>query len=539
MTYDLSVLIPARSELWLPRTVEGVLERSCDRTEVIVALDGEWPFDPLPQHPRLSVLYNAEPVGQRAATNQAARVSDARWVMKLDAHCVLSPGFDEVLMEAMDGHDDWTVTPKMYNLHAFNRRCYDCGWEEYQGPLEKGCPECGGPVVRDVVWQPKPSPETTAMRFGRDLRFQYWSGRKKQQVWEGDNAETMSLLGACWMLTRERYHAMNICDELHSGWGQQGTEVACKTWLSGGRLMLNRRAWFAHLFRTQGGDFGFPYEQPNSGVEQAREYSRWLWHGGNWDGATRPLSWLVDHFQAPDWDDKSIVYYTDNRAPLRISRAVQKQLRTAGLPIVSCSIRPMPHFGLNVHLPGERGPLQMFRQILAALEASTAETVFLCEHDVAYHPSHFEFTPPRDDVFYYNTNVYRVRVEDGFAVRVADCRQTSGLCASRGLLLEHYRERVRRVEAEGYSRAMGFEPGTHNRAARVDDHGSEAWESEGPNLDLRHGGNLTPSRWKPEQFRNRRYTAGWQECHASEIPGWDNLADLAGDLIPAKQAEAA
>ena len=163
MSYDLSVLIPARAERWLPRTVDGVLERSSDRTEVIVALDGEWSPDPLPQHPRLSVLYLPDPVGQRAATNLAARASQARWVMKLDAHCILSPGFDEVLMDAMEGHDDWTIVPKMYNLHAFDWLCPACetagrlideregrpAGRLYQGPTPDACPGCGSEMVMD------------------------------------------------------------------------------------------------------------------------------------------------------------------------------------------------------------------------------------------------------------------------------------------------------------------------------------------------------------------------------------------------------
>jgi hypothetical protein len=155
--------------------------------------------------------------------------------------------------------------------------------------------------------------------------------------------------------------------------------------------------------------------------------------------------------------------------------------------------------------------------------------VFMCEHDVLYHPSHFEFTAgPRDDTFYYNTHVFRVR-EDGFAVRTADCRQTSGLCAGRELLVQHYRERVRRVEQEGFSRRMGFEPGTHRRAERVDDYGSERWESAFPNLDIRHGNALTPSRWSPDQYRNKRYAEGWTETTLDVLLAREDAADKGAD----------
>ena len=102
-------------------------------------------------------------------------------------------------------------------------------------------------------------------------------------------------------------------------------------------------------------------------------------------------------------------------------------------------------FGDNIVLPLERGYLTMFKQILAGLEELKTDVVFLCEHDVLYHPSHFLFTPPKKDVYYYNTNVWKVRYDDGHALHY-DCKQTSGLCAYRELLVQHYRERVRKTE---------------------------------------------------------------------------------------------
>jgi hypothetical protein len=39
-----------------------------------------------------------------------------------------------------------------------------------------------------------------------------------------------------------------------------------------------------------------------------------------------------------------------------------------------------------------------------------------------------------------------------------------------------------------------------------------------PNLDIRHGKNLTRTRWRKDQFRNQKYTEGWQE--ADSVDGW-------------------
>lgn len=517
----LSILIPARNEMFLARTVQDLLQNIRGETEIIVVLDGQWADPGLQQDPRLTVVYLPESIGQRAATNLAAKLSRAKYVMKIDAHCSVDEGFDQKMIDAMEElGDNVTLIPRMYNLHAFDWICPD-GHRRYQSPSGP-CDECGKDTTREIIWQAKKSPETDFMRFDSDLRFQYWSGRKKDPAAAGDLAETMSLLGACFMLSRESYWKLDICDVAHGSWGQQGTEVACKTWLSGGRLMVNKRTWFAHMFRTQGGDFGFPY--PNLGVEKAREYSRRLWLEGQWPLAVRSLEWLLNKFQPPGWNTKGIVFYTDNQIPIKMAKKVQDRLRRVGLPIVSSSIKPMPHFGTNVHVPGERGALQMFRQILAALEASSADIVFFCEADVLYHPSHFEFRPPRKDVWYYNTNVWKLDTGAGKAWRTDDCRQVSGICVYRQLAIAHYRERIRRVELEGFSNKMGYEPGTHGRPERVDDATSDRWESQYPNVDIRHDHNLSHTKRSPEEFRNQKYAAGWTE--SEEIPGWGPIGKI-------------
>lgn len=293
---DLSILIPARNEMFLKNTIDNILENIEADTEIIAVLDGQWADPPIPDNDRVMLVYHPESIGQRAATNEAARLSNSKWLMKCDAHCAFGKGFDRILMEDMQ--EDWTCVPTMYNLHAFDWVCPE-GHRRYQG-ISGPCKECGKETHREIIWKAKRNPESTAMRFDKNLHFQYWPEYKKKQV--GDHVETMSILGACFMLSRKKYFELNICDEGHGSWGQQGTEVSCKTWLSGGKLIVNRGTWFAHLFRTQGADFGFPY--PNPGIEKARAYSRDLWLNDRWDKAIHPLSWLIEKFSpVPEWSD--------------------------------------------------------------------------------------------------------------------------------------------------------------------------------------------------------------------------------------------
>lgn len=221
----------------------------------------------------------------------------------------------------------------------------------------------------------------------------------------------------------------------------------------------------------------------------------------------------------PELSRKGIVAYTDNSLDSGIATACLSTVQSSGLPFVAVSLKPIPGltWAQNVVLDLERGYLTMFRQILTGLQEIDTEFVFFAEHDVAYHPSHWDFTPPNSTQVFYNQNVWKVDSETGRALHYL-CSQTSGLCANRELLLEHYRKRVDIVERSGFSRKMGFEPGTHRRSERVDDLTARTWMSEYPNVDIRHGQNLTPSRWKKEQFRDQRYTKGWTE--SDSIPGW-------------------
>lgn len=303
---DLSILIPARNEEWLSQTVADVLAHAKADTEVIVVCDGGWADPPLEDHPRLRVFRTPEPIGQRAATNVAARLSTATYVMKLDGHCSVADGFDQVLIDSARAlGPDVTQIPQMRNLHVFWRICKACGTRFYQGPLRVPCEHCKATdgYRREIVWEPRANTRTDYWRFDHTLHFAYWNnhqGRKRM----GDIADVMCSVGACFFMRRDRFWQLGGLDEAHGSWGQFGVEIACKSWLSGGRHVVNRRTWFAHLFRTQGHDFGFPYPMKGSDQDRARAYSRQMWMENAWPGQVRPLSWLIEKFKpVPDWHD--------------------------------------------------------------------------------------------------------------------------------------------------------------------------------------------------------------------------------------------
>jgi len=483
MSKDLSIVIPARNEMFLARTIQDLLENIEGNTEIITVLDGQWSDPAIKQDERVKVVYLPESIGQRSATNLAVRLSDAKYIMKIDAHCAVDKGFDVKLMADMQ--DDWTVAPLMRNLHVFNWVCRKCGDTRYQGPTPIDCPKCDNKTdfYRDIVWIAKQSPKSFSYRFDSEPHFQYHGEYSKSKealsggivggilrfdtrvvsskviglltdftsshkfscrgdsLWLGKNVamntmsfpsvdngrgigiqeifgvgnqsqvggvatppvftdmvddgnvstsssgnganhpsvgnsmcelflpnisastitpliqpsgpvpatrytingdivdelnriiggefvysektnsfhngsvtlylvrdknitESMSLQGSCFMCTRAKYWELGLSDESFGSWGSQGIEVACKTWLSGGKVMINKKTWYAHLFRTQGGDFGFPYPQSGKQVKNAKSMAKDLFFNNKWEKQKLPLSWLIEKFKpVPGWHD--------------------------------------------------------------------------------------------------------------------------------------------------------------------------------------------------------------------------------------------
>ncbi len=303
--YKIAICLPCRNEEWLNETIADILKNKRDATQIIVGLDGQWPVKPIPQHPDVTVLFVPESIGQRAITKQCARLTTAKYIIKCDAHCAFDEGFDTKMLEAFEKvGDNVVMVPIMRNLHVFNYVCPD-GHSRYQSPSGP-CKECGKPTVKEVVWIAKKRPESTSYCFDTQPHFQYFREYTRREPYLTDVktgiTETMSLQGSFWMLTKEKYFDLDVDDESFGSWGSQGISVACRFWLSGGRVLVNHKTWYAHMFRTQGGDFGFPYQLSQSKVDEAKARARELFFGDKWDKAIHPLSWLIEKFSpVADW----------------------------------------------------------------------------------------------------------------------------------------------------------------------------------------------------------------------------------------------
>jgi hypothetical protein len=226
---------------------------------------------------------------------------------------------------------------------------------------------------------------------------------------------------------------------------------------------------------------------------------------------------------------KGCIYYTDNRISDPIRSIVRKYIKDSGLPIVSTSLKPI-RFGNNIVVDGQRSYPTMVKQIITALENSIADYVFFCEHDVIYHRSHFDFTPTRDDIFYYNKNIWRWRCWDDMAIRYDRMLPLSCLCVNRKFALEHYRMRERKIHEWGLNefrsreprlaRLWGYEPGTKKmRRGGFSDDDFDTWTSEYPNIEIRHNKTFSSLKCTLESFKHQ--PTNWQEIPIDKIKGWD------------------
>jgi len=444
----LSVIIPSRNEPYLERTIRNILENATGDIEVIAELDGYLPDPPINiGDPRIVFVHHEKSIGQRACINHGSGIAKGEFIMKLDAHCAVGPGFDVILAE--DCQDDWTVIPRMYNL-------------DHQ------------------TWKPKIHKMTDYMYIGCDsgrlLRAEYYGSRQPKNDKLID--DTMCCMGLGWFMKKARFLYQGGCDENHEGgWGQQGVEVSCKAWLSGGSLKVNKKTWFAHWFRGGGGP-GFPYPISGNQIERVRKYSRDLWLNNKWPQQTRDFQWLIDKFNPPGWTtDLTIIYYTANVIAKGIEYSVLRSLRGHGLPIVSVSQEPMD-LGKNIVVPKERSLANIYRQVLKGAKEATTKYVAFCEDDCLYLPEHFRYRP-KTAPFAYNLNRWMLHLDQDQKVFSYRERPVLSQCiADREKLIEC-------LEKGDRDREMG----------RDDGYEMETFKTKEPNLIFCHDKNTSGKKY--------------------------------------------
>lgn len=268
-----SIIIPARNEQYMSRTVDEVFAKATGEFEVIVVLDGVTTW-PLPRkRPNLVIINKPESEGMRPAINSAAKVATGKYLMKLDAHCAVGEGFDEVLQEECE--DNWIVIPRRYTLDADT-------WKPQQKPGKSHMP-----IDYHYLTCPWTHPKYFVMR---DLP---WTSRTKARI-NIPVDETMTFQGPCWFLSANNFHNRlhGMQTEIYGNFCAESQEFSFKTWLGGGRVIVNKNTWYAHLGNFPGRPHYVSTKEQAWGWGNSARY----WTENKWEARIHDFDWLIERF---------------------------------------------------------------------------------------------------------------------------------------------------------------------------------------------------------------------------------------------------
>lgn len=237
---SLSVIIPSRTEKYLNRTIQDVLEKATGEIDIFPILDGygDTPYKPIidPRVKYISLPDNGQ-LQKRQGINAAVSISKATYLMSLDAHCCVAKGFDEVL--AADCEDNWVVVPRRCRLDIENWT--GTNWEK--PPID----------YEYFMWQklvPGRNDNSKHLKAGRFAGY-HWDLKTLANMDKPiDDIFTCQASG--WFMKKSWFQKcgfMNV--ERYTGWGQEGEEICLETIFQGGRAVVNKKTWYAHLHKGQ------------------------------------------------------------------------------------------------------------------------------------------------------------------------------------------------------------------------------------------------------------------------------------------------
>ncbi|MCR4324236.1 MAG: glycosyltransferase [Candidatus Curtissbacteria bacterium] len=219
----LSVIIPSYKDPSLKKTVDSLLVNSAlgNELEIIAVFDGYWPTFEITNDPRVRYIHLGKNRGMRDAINAGVSVSRGEFIMRSDEHCMFAKGFDKAMTDACQ--DNWILTARRYFLDPVKWQVMDLPYVDYE----------------------KLSIQTA--KYTKKFTGIPWKERQEERK-NIEIDETMAMQGSVWVMKRSWWD--RVIGELQTeGYGpmyQDSHEMVFKTWKAGGKLMVNKKTWFAH-----------------------------------------------------------------------------------------------------------------------------------------------------------------------------------------------------------------------------------------------------------------------------------------------------
>lgn len=296
-----SIIIPARGESRdnLDRTLKSIYDNATGEIEVIVGFDG----GPYLNYLDLRVNENnykeirfPSVVGIKTNINAMCAMATGKYIYKSDAHCSFGEGFDEILQADME--EDWIVMPRFYVLNGETWQWQDDRFYDY---FYLCCPFTDPKGFRFKAgghW-----PERTQERNP----YPVVSPDKAYPITERPLIdETPQIHGSGWFISKDRYFELGGFPNVDVyGHAQEPIWLAMKNWMAGGKVMVNKKTWYAHLHQ-QGNKRGYHMDRN----QEVRSYdlAATYWVGDKWDDTwpekKMTFEQFVDKFSPmPTWPE--------------------------------------------------------------------------------------------------------------------------------------------------------------------------------------------------------------------------------------------
>jgi len=297
---DLSIIIPSRSpENYLQKTIDDLLLKAEGSVEIIVVFDGVWPEEVIKDDKRVRLIHHGtihNSNGMRDCINKGVAVSSGKYIMKIDEHCMVDQGYDVKLIA--DCEDNWVVVPRRYRLDADNWKVL----EDRRKPIDY--------MRIDYPYQ-RPEDKTCGLHGAED-RERYHTHK--------DNLidDLMTMQGSCYFMSRKMWDSaiVRMEDENYGTFTAEAQEISMKAWLSGGRVIVNKKTWYAHWHKGRSGKgYGFSnaqYKQHAEQMEKGRLFCIDFWLNNKWDKRIHDFKWLIEKFWPikgwPDnWEEQVLI----------------------------------------------------------------------------------------------------------------------------------------------------------------------------------------------------------------------------------------
>jgi glycosyltransferase involved in cell wall biosynthesis len=270
-----TVMIPSRNEPLLNKTIEDLLTKARGEIEIIAVLDGYWPESVISDD-RVHYIHFGVSRGMRPGLNAAFAISHGQYVMKLDAHCMVSAGFDVILSEAC--RENWVCVPSRYSLDGEQWRRVCVGGRH---PINHLYIDLSNDGLNGKEWQKKNGPQSV----------------------DGPEIEDIIICqGSCYFMHRNHWTAMGLLDVEHYGTFRKDPQEVCwKTLTTGGRVVRVKSCWYAHLHK--GRRWGRGYKLGQADYRKGDEYVKQWWTDSAFDGQQIPFREIVRRFpDMPGWE---------------------------------------------------------------------------------------------------------------------------------------------------------------------------------------------------------------------------------------------